>query len=185
MTYRELCIQFIEKHKSIATIIISREAGEELTNIYYLLTGKVVACSGCANEALMAYNSIVNYINRDSNPEHPFNKGKIMSNYKFKKDVLAYCNTLHRHFNASTLTDEAAIALIAENENNLGFFEQYPADYLKDVDAYLAAKSDEKELAEQSQLLQEEVKEEQEQEEAKEPAPAKKSNNNHKPSGKK
>lgn len=184
MTYRELCIQFIEKHKSIATIIISREAGEELTNIYYLLTGKVVACSGCANEALMAYNSIVNYINRDSNPEHPLNKGKIMSNYTFKKDVLAYSNTLRRHFNASSLTDEAAIALIAENENNLGFFEQYPADYLKDVDAYLAAKSDEKELADQAELLQNEVKEEVKEEENPTPAPTK-SNNNSKPSGKK
>lgn len=183
MTNRELCIQFIEKHKSIATIIISREAGEELTNIYYLLTGKVVACSGCANEALMAYNSIVNYINRDSNPDHPLNKGKVIMNYKLKKDVLAYSNTLRRHFNAASLTDEAAIALIAENENNLGFFEQYPADYLKDVDAYLAAKSDEKELADQADLLQNEVKEEVKEEEN--PTPAPKSNKHSKPSGKK
>jgi hypothetical protein len=76
------------------------------------------------------------------------------------------------------LTDEAAIALIAENENNLGFFEQYPNDYLKDVDAYLAASADEKELAEQAELLQNEVKEE-----VKEPSP--KTNNNQKPSGKK
>lgn len=154
MTHRERCLKFVEKHKDISTIIISREAGEELTDLYYRLTGIVVRCSGCVNEALVAYNSIHNYINRDSNPDHPFNKGKIMSNYKLKKDALVYCQSMFRHFNQSSITDELAVAAIAENENNLQYFEEYPEDFMKDVKAFLSAKSDENELKEQAALLQ-------------------------------
>lgn len=143
MTNRERCINFIAKYTDVASVISSRQAGEELTNLYYRLTGKIVRCSGCASEALVVYNSIENYIRRDSNPDHPFNKNKIMSNYKLKKDVLAYSNTFNRHFTNDSMTDEVGATIISENESNLQLFEEYPSDYEKDVEAIRTKKSDE------------------------------------------
>lgn len=142
MTNRERCINFIAKYPDVSAIVSSRQAGEELTDLYYRLTGKIVRCSGCASEALVVYSSIENYIKRDSNPEHPFNKNKIMTNYKLKKDVLAYSNTYNRHFTNDSMTDEVGATIISENENNLQLFEEYPSDYEKDVEAIKEKKAD-------------------------------------------
>lgn len=164
MTNRERCIDFVARHPTIATIVVSREVGEELTDIYYRLTGKIVSCSGCSSEALMAHNSILKFIERDSNPDHIFNKNKIMSNYKLKKDVLAYSQTDNRHYNNDSLTDESAVAIIAENENNLELFDEYPSDYLKDVSAFNEKQKElkmemEKEVVEEkSEVIKEEIK---------------------------
>lgn len=146
MTNRERCVEFIAKYKDVASVISSRLAGEELTDLYYRLTGKIVRCSGCASEALVVYNSIENYIKRDSNPDHPFNKNKIMSNYKLKKDVLAYSNTFNRHFTNESMTDEVGATIISENDANLQLFDEYPSDYEKDVEAVRTKKLDVQEV---------------------------------------
>lgn len=156
MTNRERCINFIERHPTIQTVVVSREVGEELTDIYYRLTGRIVSCSGCASEALVAHSSILKYIERDSNPDHIFNKNKIMSNYKLKVGTLAYCQTLNRHFVNETMTDEVGAMLLSENENNINLFDEFPSDYQKDIDALRAKKVDVIEV----ETEQEEVKEE-------------------------
>jgi len=160
MTNRERCINFIAKHPDIKTVIVSREAGEELTDLYYRLTGRIVSCSGCAHEAMVAHSSILKYIERDSNPDHIFNKNKVMTNYKLKNGVLAYCQGTNRHYTNESMTDEVGAMLLSENENNVNLFDEFPSDYQKDIEALKAKKVDVIEVEHEQEEVKNEVAEE-------------------------
>lgn len=50
-------------------------------------------------------------------------------NFKLKKDVSIYSNTLHSHYNDMNLTDEVATTLLNESEGNEQYFDVIPSNY--------------------------------------------------------
>lgn len=136
MTLREQAEKFLNDCPTVEHALINKKNSDTLIDLYYKMTGQLISCGGCYNQAEVAYVSISNYIKRDTNPNHIFNLNRKIMQFKFNPNAQVYSNTLERFINERTLTDEIAVILIAERETNLNYFAGYPEDYADRVEAY-------------------------------------------------
>lgn len=129
MTLREKAQEFIINYPTVKHVVIDLKAQNKLIDLYFQMTGEKLTCGGCYNNTERAYLSVINYINRDSNPDHPLNRKRIMSQFTLNKDAQVYCHTSGIFVMTHNITDQLAIELLRENPKNIDYFTGYPDNY--------------------------------------------------------
>lgn len=166
MTLREKAQEFIVNYPTVKHVVINLDAQNILIDLYFQMTGEKLTCGGCYNNTERAYLSVINYINRDSNPNHPLNRKRIMSQFTLKQDAQVYCHTSGIFVMAHNLTDQLAIELLSENPKNIDYFSGYPENYSEMIAESKTEEQSEQETKQEETEEQSEMQDEEKQNES-------------------
>lgn len=131
--YQDQAIEFVKNYSFYDVSSDKNGASNKFKTLYFNIFGIIPPCSGCSKSRPF-YKEIVNYSLTGLIPEKMTNK----SRFRLKAGAQPYCADLHTYLTEETLTDDAAIVLIASAPGAKQFFDIMPDTLDQEVSDYKA-----------------------------------------------